>query len=235
MPSSSMVPIPSIDHQLRSLAMNTANMGSEYVVAVYYRGANQIAQYGLHHGFPLGKLPRRIFYDFCVRLLTKESLSLDHGRIVLSFLSNPENIEKLKAALDRPGWVYEATKEQEREQWARADIAVGNVVNEEEIVALPYPSLDTGGGILEIITNATEAVPILLEPELIHDKTHEWKYIVDLDSGEFEMHSKIREGESQTQFGEKEVAMASSAPSLTRRWKLDALPTEEELGRLDGN
>lgn len=101
-------------------------------------------------------------------------------------------------------------------------------------VAVLYPSMsrDTGGGILELIQNASEPLPLSLDVEFAADSLFcEYAYVVDFDKGTFEVFEgfnqhPLAEGERFTFLNDK--AKKNYHPVRhVKTYQLDALPTDE--------
>ena len=178
-------------------------MGTRHLILVYYKGAYHIAQYGSHDGYPSG-----------------------NGAIVLEFIQDPENLVKLKRAIDG-GLVYTATKE----VYARleAEIAELNRVSPEKKVSFydVYLSLAVDSAkILPLVANAMEPIPIRLELEFIWDTVFcEWAYVVDLDKDVFEVFG-YPEDDSLLRCSSR---FANRSRACCGVWALDSLPSKAQF------
>ncbi|ROW04894.1 hypothetical protein VMCG_04906 [Cytospora schulzeri] len=165
------------------------------------------------------------------------------GTVVLKFLSDPDNLTKLVANLDK---LYKPTDgerdginaevESLRRQAAAqlSQVYRGEIqVTEEEHLKLiqnsmgnslrhicPSLSRDTGAGILYLIANADKPIPVHLDLDFIADTLMcEWAYVVDVDAGALEVFwhewvSGKRGSMSLT------VPVARFGPGLLRTWPL---------------
>lgn len=162
--------------------------------------------------------------------------------MVLAFVQDHSNLDKLKAAFDIRGRVFTPSDDQ-RHQWHKE---MHNAFLEQfqlpdgEAPELLYPSLhrDTGAKILHLVAAATEPVPIVKEVEFIADTSLcEWAYVVDLDIGTLEVYAgkgmELRLGQHAprppTRFGEAQGIREGEGPELVAEWKLERLPDEDEF------
>jgi hypothetical protein len=91
-------------------------------------------------------------------------------------------------------------------------------------------SRDTGANIFQVVAEGTEPTPIVKEVSFIADTLFcEWAYVVDLDSGNFEVYAGIREGKRQSRLGEAEGVQPGHEPSLIGEWALSGLPSEPDF------
>lgn len=100
-----------------------------------------------------------------------------------------------------------------------------------------YPSMsrDTGGGILELIQNTSEPVPLRLNVEFAADSLFcEYAYVVDFDKGTFEIFKGFNQSplaETERFYGLKcdDVAKGYEPVRHVKTYQLDALPTDEQF------
>ncbi|KAI8819577.1 uncharacterized protein EV422DRAFT_533542 [Fimicolochytrium jonesii] len=202
-------------------------MGTRHLILVYYKGSYHIAQYGQWDGYPSGQ-----------------------GADILDFISDPENLANLQAAIDA-GHLYTPTQEQ-CEEWdrlvwektleqkarIRAGMAHGGLEDSDfhrPSIADYCPSLsrDTGAGILKLVADATGPVPIVTDVDFIADRDYcEWAYVVDLDQGLFEVFSRRPWSDAPTvkndRFKNLEAAEKPGCqPKCVGAWTLDDLPSKK--------
>lgn len=100
-----------------------------------------------------------------------------------------------------------------------------------------YPSLsrDTGGGILELIQNTTEPLPLFIKTNFAAESLFcEWAYVIDFDKGTFEVFegfNKTPLAETERFYGvtSKEGADGYQPVRHRKTYQLDALPTDDEF------
>lgn len=140
-------------------------MGTRGITEVIFENKIVVSQYGQWDHYPSGQ-----------------------GATILKFLSKPTNIDKLKNNLNLH-LTYEASDEELKKIYA-------NYFNEDGMGTADdgkrfnedYPSLtrDTGGEILEVIANATEPIPLVLDKEFKNDDLFcEGIYTINLDDETF--------------------------------------------------
>jgi hypothetical protein len=141
-------------------------MGTRGVTEVIYNDKIVVSQYGQWDHYPSGQ-----------------------GVTILNFLSNPLNIEKLQKNLELH-LTYQASDEELKKIYANYFREDGRGSLEDgERFSKDYPSLtrDTGAGILEVIANTTDPVPLVLEPaEFKDDRLFcEGVFTINLDDNTF--------------------------------------------------
>lgn len=150
-----------------------------------------------------------------------------HGKNVLNFLSNHDNLTKLVANLDK---LYTSTEEERAGYAAEAEAARDEAnlqldrIDKGETQPTPEhmaqllakstgtlthtcPSLarETSSGILTIIASADKPVPVQPDLEFIADGVFcEWAYVVDVDAGVLEAYAGGLRAEGWTRFHELE-------------------------------
>lgn len=175
---------------------------------------------------------------------------------VLAFVSDPGNLTKLAANLDK---LYDPTQEERRDvaertrkfqEETQARIAQlseqGATMENQELrdltmyralrpLAYVCPSLsrDTSAAILGLIADAEGPVPVHNDLEYVADGGCEWAYVVDLDAGVLEVYAAPGGGgtrEDETRFHQLESVKAQlgkgAGPVLRGSWKFSELPTE---------
>lgn len=140
-------------------------MGTRGTTEVIYNGEIVVSQYGQWDHYPSGQ-----------------------GLTVLKFLRNPDNISNLKKNLELH-LTYEASDDELKKIYANyfREDGMGSLEDGERF-SKDYPSLtrDTGAGILEVIANATEPVPLVLDKEFKDDRLFcEGVYTINLDDDTF--------------------------------------------------
>lgn len=192
-------------------------MGTRNLTCVFIDGKYKIAQYGQWDGYPSGQ-----------------------GAIILNFIRNQKNINKLKTALNRirffdasgrdkefiesyndnaPKWSNEPDKRTaEQKKWFESFI-----------------SRDIGGQILENVAQSNEP-EILLDDSLTFAGDSlfcEWAYVVDFDKGTFEVYSWFNKeplNEDERFYGLGKGSGKEYGPvQLVKTYQLDNLPTIEDF------
>jgi hypothetical protein len=139
-------------------------MGTRGLTKVIYEGDIKVAQYGQWDHYPSGQ-----------------------GVAILSFLRGEGNIELLKNGIKNIKTISDKTLDKYVNEFS--DNENGMMTMEQaESFKDKYPSLsrDTGGEILSVIANATNEVPLVLDPEFEKDDLFcEGVYTVDLDQSMF--------------------------------------------------
>ncbi|RYO92280.1 hypothetical protein DL766_001771 [Monosporascus sp. MC13-8B] len=210
-------------------------MGTRHLILVYYKGQYRIARYGQWDGYPEGQ-----------------------GATVLCFVSDPENLSKLRAVLDAEGMLYEPTVDQLDAWYAEMQRAYQEhytrplPTDKRELqgwrsILYPgqdvYPSVsrDTGADILWLVADATaeKPVPIVRKIEFLTDTgLCEWAYVVDLDEHVLEVYGSLKYSGTRglpvlgdgSRFQRVEgLKDAESLPSLVGTFPFDNLPSEEEF------
>ncbi|RYP64539.1 hypothetical protein DL771_008728 [Monosporascus sp. 5C6A] len=209
-------------------------MGTRHLVLVYYKGQYRIAQYGQWDGYPEGQ-----------------------GVTVLRFVSDPENLSKLRSVLDAESMLYEPTKDQlnawyaEMQRVSQEHYARPPPTDERELEercnvlhpgrdVCPSVSRDTGADILRLVADATaeKPVPVVRKIEFLADTYFcEWAYVVDLDEHALEVYASLVWGTGGlpvlgdgSRFRRVEsLKDTKSLPSLVGRFPFDNLPSKEEF------
>jgi hypothetical protein len=139
-------------------------MGTRGLTKVIYEGDIKVAQYGQWDHYPSGQ-----------------------GVAILSFLRGEGNLELLKNGIKNIKTISDETLDKYVNEFS--DNENGMMTMEQaESFKDKYPSLsrDTGGEILSVIANATNEIPLVLDPEFEKDDLFcEGVYTVDLDQSMF--------------------------------------------------
>lgn len=163
------------------------------------------------------------------------------GARILNFLLHSDNIERLKAGLSNIITINCGTVDEMKERIHEAAMSRNMISSKSEcrcdacLGEDSWPSLsrETGSQILQIIADSTieKPVPIFLDLEFANDGLFcEWAYVVDLDTGVFEVFrgAEGKDKASSTRFidiGRKH----SSVPALVKSFSLSALPIKDEF------
>lgn len=229
-------------------------MGIRHLIIIYHDGQYKLAQYGQLDG-KLQMYPAR-FSSPRNRPLSRQHTGgpESQGARVLKFLSDPDNLTKLVANLDKiqPLTTEEYDKfvvEVEGPRWeadARLQQAIhGEIqVTDQELAELkrvantcnaPTVATRTSAGILDIIANADKPVPVLFELNYIGDRGCEWAYVIDIDAGVLEVYAQMRWmiKKGATRFhefecgrcGKMRMSCVSGGPGLAGTWSLRDLPS----------
>ncbi|RYP26069.1 hypothetical protein DL767_008172 [Monosporascus sp. MG133] len=210
-------------------------MGTRHLILVYYKGQYRIAQYGQWDGYPEGQ-----------------------GVTVLRFVSDPENLSKLRSVLDAEGMLYEPTDDQldawyaEMQRASQEHYARPPPTDERELeewcnvlhpgqYVCPSVSRDTGADILRLVADATaeKPVPVVRRIEFLADTCFcEWAYVVDLDERVLEVYGSPEYSGTRglpvlgdgSRFRRVEsLRDAESLPALVGRFPFDNLPSREDF------
>lgn len=138
-------------------------MGTRGITEVISNGQTVVAQYGQWDHYPSGQ-----------------------GLTALNFLANPANVDKLRAGLAN---VY-VPSDEEREALVASyhngdgwmNMEQGDRFNQD------FPSLtrDTGAGILQVIADSTDKIPLYLDTDFKNDRLFcEGVYTINLDNNTF--------------------------------------------------
>ncbi|KUI62430.1 hypothetical protein VP1G_09557 [Cytospora mali] len=189
-------------------------MGTRHLIIIYQDGKYKLAQYGQWDGYPEGQ-----------------------GVAVLKFLSEPNNLTKLVANLDK---LYTPTKEEltdidlktqdlRREARERMDqIDQGKIqLPEEEVKQIlnqemsalnfvcPSLSRDTGARILDVIANSDKPIPVEFDLQFTQSMLCEWVYVVDVDAAVLEVYNGLGwKTEGGTRFDKLDFGEDLHKPSL---------------------
>lgn len=147
-------------------------MGTRHLICVYHKGEYKVAQYGQWDGYPSGQ-----------------------GLTALSFLKQPGNIEKLRAALHKVRFLEPAGRDKEliasyeanAPEWSSQP---DNRTDEQKRWFSTYISRDIGANILKNIAFSEENEIVLRNSiDFAGDSAFcEYAYVVDLDKYQFEIY-----------------------------------------------
>ncbi|KAG8626132.1 hypothetical protein KVT40_006533 [Elsinoe batatas] len=195
-------------------------MGTRNLILVYHNGEYKIAKYCQWDGYPEGQ-----------------------GFKILKFFSDPENLPKLIAGLDKlytpddlelqavddlMQQVSEAARQKqftpEAEAMSQEDRNIlFRDASQPGLRVCPSLARDTGAEILSLVANAATGLPIQNELEFIADTLFcEWAYVVDLDQGKLEVYC----GHSEWQLESDRFKQFERSPAMVGSWELEALPDE---------
>ena len=140
-------------------------MGTRGITEVTYNDKIVVSQYGQWDHYPSGQ-----------------------GITILNFLRDQDNIEKLKNSFDLH-LTYQASDEELKKIYANYfdENGMGTLAQSDNF-GKDYPSLtrDTGGSILDVIANATDPIPLVLDKEFRNDDLFcEGIYEINLDDETF--------------------------------------------------
>lgn len=144
-------------------------MGTRHLTCVVKGGDYKVAQYGQWDGYPSGQ-----------------------GIDILNFLRDELDREKFLANLAQ---TFTPTDEQIKAWWLevgydieKSDGFVDYAISKQYSAKHPSLSRDTGAGILALIQNASDPVPVNVYKEFAADSLFcEYAYVVDFDKGTFEV------------------------------------------------
>jgi len=191
-------------------------MGTRNLTCVYHKGRFVIVQYCQWDGYPEGQ-----------------------GQVILMFLRESGNIERLKEGLQ---YLITLTEEgmKQLENAIQHDLESQPTYIEDDIcmtvgdkIVSLWPSLsrDTGAKILEIVAHATaeKRVPIFHDLGFANSFTCEWAYIVDLDQNTFQVFAGIENKQEAPTTRFSDVGGEDdTVPILIQSFSLSQLPATEE-------
>jgi len=177
-------------------------MGTRHLILVYYKRQYLIAQYGQWDGDPYGV-----------------------GVKLLDWLSNPNNLTKLRTAFDN-NMIYTPTQA-ELTEWDEQCYDQYKYLPDSVQQIVPSLSRDTSHKILGIVANAETPVPIQTNIDFINDSLMcEWAYVVDLDENVYEVHRSIY---GRSPCWNERFDGFPNAPEMIQCFDLGALPSEEDF------
>jgi hypothetical protein len=139
-------------------------MGTRGITKVIYEGNTAVSQYGQWDHYPSGQ-----------------------GLVVFEFLRGDGNIDKLKNSIKTN--IYVPSVEALDDIYANYTNENGmSTMEQNDEFSDVYPSLsrDTGSGILEVISNATQPIPLYLDLDFENDTLMcEGVYTINLDDNTF--------------------------------------------------
>ncbi|KAF4302465.1 hypothetical protein GTA08_BOTSDO09870 [Botryosphaeria dothidea] len=204
-------------------------MGTRHLILVFYQGDYHIAQYGQLDGYPSGE-----------------------GVRILEFASTSNNLTMLKFSISK-GLLYTPTNEQ-LQAWKAQAFDLGQErqhqvltnpasVNWEEHrkypmeVVCPSIAAHISAGILQLVANSADPVPIVKHLDFIADLLYcEWAYVLDLDEHVLEVYcpgARPIEGLESSRFDALECVKKLEKKGITMvaKFKLDELPDADEFVR----
>jgi hypothetical protein len=192
-------------------------MGTRHLVAVMHNKEYKIAQYGQWDGYPSGQ-----------------------GADVLSFLSDPSSIDRLKDALSRVrfldlGGQDKAFMEEYNKNAPEWSNEPDNRTAEQKRWFEQYISRDIGSKILKRVAESSNKEKVVLKNNIgfAGDSLFcEYAYIVDLDKNTFEVfegfnQDPVKEGRFVTGGKDLETNDNYEPVKILKTYQLDNLPTEE--------
>ena len=186
-------------------------MGTRHITAVVSEGQFVVAQYGQWDGYPTGA-----------------------GNDIVAIIRG--KIDQLKASLKHIVPVESDTVERYwtecgAQEWG-ADIETCRRFKAKHMTL----DRDTGPGVLNILIHTTDPVELYLNVGFIADGLLcEWVYVVDLDSGMFEIYQGFQIHPSENRFSSMFEGAINGyyPPKLVATYPLDDLPTGPQLQRLE--
>ena len=186
-------------------------MGTRHITAVVSEGQFVVAQYGQWDGYPTGA-----------------------GNNIVAIISG--KIDQLKASLKHIVPVESDTVERYWRECGASDW--GADIETCQRFKAKYVTLDrdTGPDVLNILIHTEVPVELYLNVDFIGDGLFcEWVYVVDLDSGMFEIYqgSQIRPSENRFSTMFEGRTNGYYPPKLVATYPLDDLPTYLQLMKLE--
>ena len=186
-------------------------MGTRHITAVVSEGQYVVAQYGQWDGYPTGA-----------------------GSAIVDIIGG--KIDQLKASLKHIVPVSDSTvgrywSECGAQEWG-ADMETCQRFKAKYVTL----DRDTGPDVLNILIHTEVPVEIYLNVDFIADGLFcEWVYVVDLDSGMFEIYqgSQIHPSENRFSSMFEGVIDGYYPPKLVATYPLDELPTDSQLMKLE--
>ena len=186
-------------------------MGTRHITAVVAEGEFVVAQYGQWDGYPTGA-----------------------GNDIVDIISG--KIGQLKASLKHIVLVESDTVERYWTECGAGDWGADMETCQRFKAKHRTLDRDTGPDVLNILIHTEVPVELYLNVDFIADGLFcEWVYVVDLDSGMFEIYQGFQTHPSENRFSTMfEKAMNGYyPPKLVATYPLDDLPTGPELQRLE--
>ena len=186
-------------------------MGTRYITAVVAEGEFVVAQYGQWDGYPTAA-----------------------GNAIVAIIR--DKIGQLKASLKHivpveSGTVERYWSECGAQEWG-ADIETCQRFKAKHMTL----DRDTGPDVLNILIHTEVPVELYLDVGFIADGLFcEWVYVVDLDSGMFEIYQGSQIHPSENRFSSMFEGTTNGyyPPKLVATYPLDDLPTDSQLQRLE--
>ena len=188
-------------------------MGTRHITAVVADGEFAVAQYGQWDGYPTGA-----------------------GNSIVAIISG--KIGQLKASLKHIVPVDFDTVER---YWSEcgaqgwdADMETCQRFKAQHVTL----DRDTGPDVLNILIHTEVPVELYLDVDFIGEGLFcEWVYVVDLDSNTFEIYQGFQIHPSENRFSTMFEGTVNGyyPPKLVGQWKLDNLPTDSQLMKLEND
>ena len=186
-------------------------MGTRHITAVVAEGEFVVAQYGQWDGYPTGA-----------------------GNNIVAIISG--KIDQLKASLKHivpvdSGTVERYWSECGAQEWG-ADMETCQRFKAKYVTL----DRDTGPDVLNILIHTEVPIELFLNVDFIADGLFcEWVYVVDLDSGMFEIYQGFQIHPSENRFSTMFEGTVNGyyPPKLVATYPLDDLPLGSQLQRLE--
>ena len=186
-------------------------MGTRHITAVVSEGQFVVAQYGQWDGYPTAA-----------------------GNAIVAIIRG--KIDQLKASLKHivpvdSGTVERYWSECGTQEWG-ADMETCQRFKAKYVTL----DRDTGPDVLNILIHTEVPVELYLDVGFIADGLFcEWVYVVDLDSGMFEIYQGFQIRPSENRFSPMFEGTINGyyPPKLVATYPLDDLPTDSQLQRLE--
>lgn len=184
-------------------------MGTRHLIAVYIDGEPKVAQYGQWDGYPSGQ-----------------------GLDVLAFLRAMDRdafARKVRAA----EWISD-------DEWRKRQVEFGidpdshwissDIANARDR-KYPECSRDTGAGILSLVSDSPPGIKLVNSIDFAGDGLFcEWAYVIDLDSGVFEVYSGFhKKPHTNGRFAEFARQGEYAPVCLVATYPLNALPDDKQF------
>ena len=186
-------------------------MGTRHITAVVAEGEFVVAQYGQWDGYPTGA-----------------------GNNIVDIISG--KIGQLKASLKHIVPVSDSTVDR---YWTECG-AQGWGADMETCQRFKAKHMtldrDTGSNVLDILIHTEVPVELYVDVEFIANGLYcEWVYVVDLDSGMFEIYQGFQTHPSENRFSSMFEGTINGyyPPKLVATYPLDELPTDSQLMKLE--
>jgi len=180
-------------------------MGTRNLTCIYADGEYKVAQYGQWDGYP------------------------DAGGAGILEALKATTPEELKEKAAR---CYEASEKEVKQKWIECGSDGGEFASMEVSDKMKeiYPTLqrDMGWGIVKhLVENNAKQFPIQKNLEFAKDSLFcEWCYVVDLDSGTFEIYKGFNTEKCEGRFADMYNDGEYHPVALVKTYKLDDLPNE---------
>ena len=186
-------------------------MGTRHITAVVSEGQFVVAQYGQWDGYPTGA-----------------------GNDIVAIIS--DKIDQLKASLKHIVPVDSDTVERYWSECGAQDWGADKETCQRFKVKHMTLDRDIGPDVLNILIHTEDPVELYLDVGFIANGLFcEWVYVVDLDSGMFEVYQGFQIHPSENRFSTMFEGGTNGyyPPKLVATYPLDDLPTSEQLVKLE--